>query len=142
MSESEVERNNAWRGINAGDYLKEGGISMFEAKLAGCNAYVAETNGQNYINLKEGGYFWTNEETVTETNGHVLPTDEGNKDNKEDEEGNGTDDSDEDEDNGLLREGVYRFVTIYSSQIWRGVTRLDNGNREMTYSVRCVKDIN
>ncbi|MEY8685996.1 FISUMP domain-containing protein [Bacteroides sp. AN502(2024)] len=140
MSESEVERTNAWRGINAGDYLKEGGISMFEAKLAGCNAYdVNAASGQNYINLKEGGYFWTNEETVTETNGHVLPTDE---DNKENEAGNDTDDSDENKDDGLIREGVYRFVTVYSSQIWRGVTRLDNGNREMTYSVRCVKDIN
>ncbi len=139
MSESEVERNNAWRGINAGDYLKEGGISMFEAKLAGCNAYVGGTNGQNYINLKEGGYFWTNEETVTETNGETLPTDENNK---EEEEGSGTGDSDEEEENGLIREGVCRFVSIYSSQIWRGVTRLDNGYRETTYSVRCVKDIN
>ncbi len=139
MSESEVERNNAWRGINAGDYLKEGGISMFEAKLAGCNAYVGGVNGQNYINLKEGGYFWTNEETVTETNGETLPTDENNK---EEEEGSGTGDSDEEEENGLIREGVCRFVSIYSSQIWRGVTRLDNGYRETTYSVRCVKDIN
>lgn len=140
MAPSEIERNNAWRGINAGTYLKEGGLSMFEAKLGGCNGYVPATNSMNYINLNKGGYFWTSEETTIDDNGMTDSTDTptGN-------EGGTTDESDkgeEEEESTAIKEGVVRFVTIYSSQIWRGTTRLNNGYRETTYSVRCVKDIN
>lgn len=138
MEQSEIERNNAWRGINAGTYLKEGGASQFEAKLGGCNGYVPSTNSMNYINLDKGGYFWTSEETIIEDNGSVT-TEDSTESSSENESSESTE---EEEETSATREGVVRFVTIYSTKIWRGTTRLYNGYRETTYSVRCVKDAN
>ena len=50
----------------------------------------------------------------------------------EDEEGNVS------ENTYVVREGIVRQVSIYSSKIWRGTTRIDG----VCYSVRCVKDAN
>lgn len=126
MTSEEIEKNNAWRGVNAGDYLKEGGQSGFNALLGGCNAYVPSTNAMDYIKVKEGGYFWTNEERVVDDDNSTTTTTGST--------------SGETDDTKVVREGMYRFVTVYSSQIWRGVTRLHNGYRDVMYSVRCVKD--
>ncbi len=119
MSTSEIEKNNAWRGINAGTYLKDGGASGFNALLGGCNAYAAGVNDMSYIKLNDGGYFWTNEEQVVDS-----------------------DDTDTtiSEDEKVIRKGMYRFVTIYSTQIWRGETFINSEYRDVAYSVRCVKD--
>ena len=125
MSADEINRTDAWRGIDAGASLKEGGASGFNALLAGCNSYVPSVKGQNYIKLEEGGYFWTNEERVIDDDNSTTTTDAAD---------------DETDDSKVVREGMFRFVTVYSPQIWRGTTRLSNGYRGVTYSVRCVKD--
>lgn len=114
MQPAELEKINAWRGTTAGDYLKLGGESGFDAKYGGCDAYEYGAADMYYIKEGECGYFWTNEETQ-----HI---------------------SDEDSEEGIIRMGVIRQVAIYSSGIWRGETRLDNGSRPVMYSVRCVKD--
>ena len=49
----------------------------------------------------------------------------------EDEDGNKT------EETIIIREGIVRQVSIYSSKIWRGVSRVDG---DVCYSVRCVID--
>ena len=36
---------------------------------------------------------------------------------------------------------VIRSLAVYSDAVWRGTSRIDNGKRDMHYSVRCVKDI-
>lgn len=37
---------------------------------------------------------------------------------------------------------IIRSLAVYSDAVWRGTSRIDNGKRDMHYSVRCVKDIN
>lgn len=114
MAEGEREKMNAWRGTSAGDYLKAGGESGFEALFAGCDAYASSANTMDYINESRCGYFWCDEERMVEgLNGSTA---------------------------ALVSEGVIRMVAIYSSGIWRGTTRLDNVFRPVLYSVRCVKD--
>lgn len=125
MSAGEVDKLNAWRGHNAGDYLKWNGLSGFNALFAGCLAYEYATTALNYIRLNDCCYFWTSEESVkTET---VT-----GKDVSEDGEAATTQ---------IYKEGIIRQLAVYSSQIWRGTTRLDNTYYPMAYSVRCVKDI-
>ena len=118
----DLDEINAWRGENAGDYLKAGGEAKFNALYAGCNAWVYNKDKYNYfINHDYSAYFWTSDETTT------TETEE-----EEDEEGNVT------ENTYVIREGIVRQVSIYSSKIWRGTTRIDG----VCYSVRCVKDAN
>lgn len=111
---SDLEKMNAWRGNKQGDLLKTGGEALFNAKMAGCNAYVSSTNAMEYIKLRECAYFWASDEKEVE---------------------------DLASDGGLVKEGIIREIAIYSSKIWRGVTRVENGYRGVTYSVRCVKDV-
>lgn len=116
MSASEIEKMNAWRGRNAGDYLKVGGITGFDVLYGGCNAYEYATSAQYFTGKTEGGYFWTSEESS-----QVIVDDSGKEE--------------------VVKEGVIREIAIYSSGIWRGTTRLDNGYRPILHSVRCVKDV-
>lgn len=116
MNASEIEKINAWRGRNAGDYLKVGGITGFDALYGGCNAYEYATLAQYFIRKTEGGYFWTSEESSQTV----------------------VDDSGKEE---VVKLGIIREIAIFSSGIWRGTTRLDNGYRSLLYSVRCVKDV-
>lgn len=114
MSTDEREQMNAWRGITAGDNLKAGGESGFEALFAGCDAYESSARSMHYINKLRCGYFWCDEEEIVDgLNGSTA---------------------------ALVSEGLIRMVAIYSSGIWRGTTRLDNVFRPVLYSVRCVKD--
>ncbi len=125
MNAYEANKLNAWRGRNAGDYLKLGGFCGFNALFGGCLAYEYTTPMLNYMRLEDGCYFWTSEENIkTETIAEGETSDDG----------------------GSLitqtyKEGIIRQLAIYSSQIWRGTTRLDNAYYPMAYSVRCVKDI-
>lgn len=126
---SDIDVMNDWRGVNAGDYLKVGGEAKFNAIYTGCNAWVYRGNLKedspsyptNYwINRNYSAYYWCSDEsTRTET---VTP--------EEGEEG--------EIETVEVREGIIRQVSIYSSQIWRGITRTDR----VCYSVRCVKDAN
>lgn len=115
MQPTEIEKMNAWRGTTVGDYLKLGGESGFDAKYGGCDAYEYAAAAMCYIKEGECGYYWTDTETLQV--------------------------SDEDSEEGVVRMGLIRQVAIYSSAIWRGVTRLENGYRPVMYSVRCVKDV-
>ena len=128
MQQSEIAKDNAWRGINAGEYLKQGGASGFNALFAGFNAYVPNTNGMSYIKKQEGAYFWTSD--VREID---VSTDEDGSTTR-------AGDTDGDEASSLVKVGKYRVLTLYSPQIWRGDIRLDNGYRSVAMSVRCVKD--
>lgn len=114
ISSPDLEKMNAWRGSTQGDMLKNGGAALFNAKMAGCNAYVPSTNAMEYINLRNCAYYWASDEKEVE---------------------------DLSSDGGLVKEGIMREIAIYSTKIWRGVTRLENGYRGVTYSVRCVKDV-
>ena len=82
----------------------------------GCNAYEYATSAQYFTGKTEGGYFWTSEESS-----QVIVDDSGKEE--------------------VVKEGVIREIAIYSSGIWRGTTRLDNGYRPILHSVRCVKDV-
>ncbi|MBQ8500748.1 MAG: hypothetical protein IJ494_00350 [Bacteroides sp.] len=116
---ADLDVMNAWRGTNAGDYLKVGGAAKFNAIYAGCNAWLYNKRTSNYfINKDYSAYFWASDETST------TVTEEG-------EEG-------EEAETYVVREGIVRQLSIYHSKIWRGVTRLDG----TCYSVRCVKDAN
>ena len=130
ISEFELNQMNAWRGVNAGDFLKLDGGSLFEARFAGCNAWVYGKE-MNYMRLNDSAYFWASDEKS------VLIGDE-----KEDDETGDTTGEEEETGPQMVREGIIRQLSIYSSQIWRGTTRLDNGYRGIAYSVRCVKDAN
>lgn len=130
IQRSELGLLNAWRGVNAGDFLKLGGSSLFEARFAGCNAWVYGKE-MNYMRLNDSAYFWASDEKS------VLIGDE-----KEDDETGDTTGEEEETGPQMVREGIIRQLSIYSSQIWRGTTRLDNGYRGIAYSVRCVKDAN
>ena len=112
---------NAWRGENAGDYLKVGGAAKFDAIYSGCNAWVHNRDaGGYYVNRDYSAYFWCSDET-SET---VTEEEEG-------EDGVTT------EKTIVIREGIVRQVSIYTSKIWRGVSRVDG---DVCYSVRCVID--
>ena len=120
---SDLDVMNAWRGENAGDYLKVGGAAKFDAIYSGCNAWVHNRDaGGYYVNRDYSAYFWCSDET-SET---VTEEEEG-------EDGVTT------EKTVVIREGIVRQVSIYTSKIWRGVSRVDG---DVCYSVRCVIDAN
>lgn len=125
IPEAELDNMNAWRGNNAGDFLKIGGGSLFEARYAGCNAWIYGKT-MSYIRQNYSAYFWASDESTT------IVENEGDE---EDEEGGELEPE-------VIREGIVRQLAIYSSAIWRGMSRLDNGYRGVAYSVRCVKDAN
>lgn len=131
MEQSQIDLDNTWRGINAGDYLKQGGASGFNALFAGCNAYVPKTNGMNYIKKQEGAYFWTSDIREVDVSGST----EGTTTRADDNDPNGDDDK-----SSIAKVAKYRILTLFSPKIWRGDTRIDNGYRSVAFSVRCVKD--
>lgn len=131
MEQSQIDLDNSWRGINAGDYLKQGGASGFNALFAGCNAYVPKTNGMNYIKKQEGAYFWTSDIREVDVSGST----EGTTTRADDDDPNGDDDK-----SSLAKVAKYRILTLFSPKIWRGDTRIENGYRSVAFSVRCVKD--
>ena len=131
MEQSQIDLDNSWRGINAGDYLKQGGASGFNALFAGCNAYVPKTNGMNYIKKQEGAYFWTSDIREVDVSGST----EGTTTRADDDDPNGGDDK-----SSLAKVAKYRILTLFSPKIWRGDTRIENGYRSVAFSVRCVKD--
>lgn len=131
MEQSQIDLDNSWRGINAGDYLKQGGASGFNALFAGCNAYVPKTNGMNYIKKQEGAYFWTSDIREVDLSG----TTESTSTRADDDDPNGDDDK-----SSIAKVAKYRILTLFSPKIWRGDTRIDNGYRSVAFSVRCVKD--
>lgn len=131
MEQSQIDLDNSWRGINAGDYLKQGGASGFNALFAGCNAYVPKTNGMNYIKKQEGAYFWTSDIREVDVSGST----EGTTTRADDDDPNGDDDK-----SSIAKVAKYRILTLFSPKIWRGDTRIDNGYRSVAFSVRCVKD--
>lgn len=128
MQQDEIDKDNTWRGINAGEYLKQGGASGFNALFAGFNAYVPNTNSMNYIKKLEGAYFWTADSREID----ISTTD--------DEATRAASDGDSSENTGLVKVAKYRILTIFSPQIWRGDTRIENGYRSVAMSVRCVRD--
>ena len=124
MPASEVDKMEAWRGQTLGDALKAGGATGFNALFSGCNGYQ-RTQEDLFIKKEEGAYFWTSDKGT-----YTAREDAG-----EDEEG------DEDGKVNIVYEtGIIRQLAIYSSGIWRGTTRLENGYRGMAYSVRLVRD--
>ena len=131
MEQSQIDLDNTWRGINAGDYLKQGGASGFNALFAGCNAYVPKTNGMNYIKKQEGAYFWTSDIREVDVSGST----EGTTTRADDDDPNGDDNK-----SSIAKVAKYRILTLFSPKIWRGDTRIDNGYRSVAFSVRCVKD--
>lgn len=131
MEQSQIDLDNSWRGINAGDYLKQGGASGFNALFAGCNAYVPKTNGMNYIKKQEGAYFWTSDIREVDVSGST----ESATTRVDDDDPNGDDDK-----SSIAKVAKYRILTLFSPKIWRGDTRIDNGYRSVAFSVRCVKD--
>ena len=131
MEQSQIDLDNTWRGINAGDYLKQGGASGFNALFAGCNAYVPKTNGMNYIKKQEGAYFWTSDIREVDVSGST----ESSTTRADDDDPNGDDDK-----SSIAKVAKYRILTLFSPKIWRGDTRIDNGYRSVAFSVRCVKD--
>lgn len=128
MSARELESLNAWRGTGIGDALKMGGATGFEALMGGADHYKGG-GAHLYINLDESAYFWANESKKVEI---VDPDGDSDEDSADDE--------DDDPVMVTVREGIIRQVSLYSSQIWRGTIRLDVNTRDITCSVRCVKD--
>lgn len=131
MEQSQIDLDNTWRGINAGEYLKQGGASGFNALFAGCNAYVPKTNGMNYIKKQEGAYFWTSDIREVDVSGST----ESSTTRADDNDPNGGDDK-----SSIAKVAKYRILTLFSPKIWRGDTRIENGYRSVAFSVRCVKD--
>lgn len=131
MEQSQIDLDNTWRGINAGDYLKQGGASGFNALFAGCNAYVPKTNSMNYIKKQEGAYFWTSDIREVDVSGSTEST----TTRADDDDPNGDDDK-----SSIAKVAKYRILTLFSPKIWRGDTRIENGYRSVAFSVRCVKD--
>lgn len=118
---------NAWRGTNAGDYLKVDGAAQFNAIFAGCNAWqYNREDGGYWINRDYSAYFWCSDES---TRMETETPEEG----ETDEDGNL-----KEEETYEVREGIVRQVSIYTPKIWRGITRLEG----VCYSVRFVKDAN
>ena len=123
VPQNELDEVNQWRGEGCGDLLKLNGETRFEAKMAGCNAYTA--SGYQWIRFDECAYFWADEERLVEQS-------VGSTDKEELEEGAGA--------QTVIKEGIVRQLSIFSNRIWRGTTRLQNTEREVVYSVRCVRD--
>lgn len=122
---SDLNKMNEWRGVPIGDALKEGGETGFNAIYSGCNAYQ-RTQAQLFIKKGEAAYFWASDKST-----YTTEEDAEEDDENADENGKIT---------VIYDTGIIRELAIYSSGIWRGTTRLDNGYRSMTYSVRLVKD--
>lgn len=118
MTADDQQTLNAWRGAGAGDLLKD----AFATTYAGCNAYL-RTNERQYIRQGQCAYYWTDYETTT----------------SEEQEVSG-DDGETSVETFIYRVGIVRQLAIYSNAIWRGTTRTDNLNRNVTYSVRLVRD--
>ena len=115
MAESEVERENDWRGTTEGALLKEGehGIG-FNALFAGGKMYSPSYSSwyddETFSRKGQNAYFWTSEK-IAETDSTYL--------------------------------GVIRSVAIFNDQILRTTTRLENEDGHPTmFSVRLVKDKN
>ena len=45
------------------------------------------------------------------------------------------------QENDSIDLATIRSLAIYSDKVWRGTSRIRNGERDMHYSVRCVKDL-
>lgn len=115
MAESEVARENDWRGTTEGALLKEGehGIG-FNALFAGGKMYSPSYSSwyddETFSRKGQNAYFWTSEK-IAETDSTYL--------------------------------GVIRSVAIFNDQILRTTTRLENEDGHPTmFSVRLVKDKN
>lgn len=124
MPASEVDNMEAWRGQTLGDALKAGGATGFNALFSGCNGYQ-RTQEDLFIKKEEGAYFWSSDK------GSYTAKEDAGEDEKGDEDG---------KVNVVYETGIIRQLAIYSSGIWRGTTRLENGYRGMAYSVRLVRD--
>ncbi len=122
---SELDNMNQWRGLPIGDAMKVGGETGFNAVFSGCNAYQ-RTQAQLFIRKGEAAYFWASDKDT-----YTGQEDAVDGDANADENGKVT---------VVYDTGIIRELAIYSSGIWRGTTRLDNGYRSMTYSVRLVRD--
>ena len=86
-----------------------------------------------FIRNGDAAYFWASDEKSYEITGEEV----------EDEEStDGTESETEETGPSVIREGIVRQLAVYSSAVWRGTTRLDNGYRGVAYSVRLVKDAN
>lgn len=127
MSAEDLDKLEAWRGTGIGTALKMGGATGFEALMGGADHYQGG-GAHLYINLDESAYFWANESKKVEI---IDP------DNSDENSGDG---EEKDPVKVTVREGIIRQVSLYSSQIWRGTIRIDVNNRDITCSVRCVKD--
>lgn len=123
LSAAEQERINAWRGAGAADLLKEEGSTGFNARMAGCNAYLRNNEAQ-YIRLGQCAYWWADDEFTSSEEQEVIGDD-----------GKAT------VETLIFREGIVRQIAIYSNAIWRGTTRTDNVYRTTNYSVRLVRDV-
>lgn len=115
MAESDVARENDWRGTTEGALLKEGehGIG-FNALFAGGKMYSPSYSSwyddETFSRKGQNAYFWTSEK-IAETDSTYL--------------------------------GVIRSVAIFNDQILRTTTRLENEDGHPTmFSVRLVKDKN
>ena len=130
MPTSEVNRNEAWRAAPLGDAIKEGGAIGFNALMGGCNAYQ-RTQEQLFIRKEDSGYFWASDLGFYTTR-ETADEETAAADSTVDEDGKVT---------VTYATGIIRQVATYSSAIWRGTTRLENGYRGMAYSVRLVRDV-
>lgn len=124
MPAGELDRMEAWRGETLGDALKKGGATGFNAIFSGCNGYQ-RTQEDLFIKKDEGAYFWASDKGTYTAREDAGEDEEADKDGKV---------------NVVYETGIIRQLAIYSSAIWRGTTRLENGYRGMTYSVRLVRD--
>ena len=136
MPDSEINKTNAWRGKGCGTYLKEGGAALFNARMGGCDAYSAIS--YEWIRQGECGYYWTNEEWEVEVTGSNSSSSADSSSSRNSSK-NG---SDKETAQSIVKEGIVRQIAIFSSKIWRGTTLLSNKDRDVAYSVRCVKDAN
>lgn len=127
MPEAELSGLNCWRGEGCGTSLRTGGASQFEAQMGGCDAYTAVD--YEWIRKDECGYYWTNDEWTEDisTSSSSESTDSTS--------------ADDDSAQSVVREAMIRQIAIFSTRIWRGSSRLNNKDRDVAYSVRCVKDV-
>lgn len=141
MPAGDIDLLNEWRGEGIGALLKDDNEGTgFAALLAGTNAYSGTS--ALWINLGEGGYFWTNEQYTVDITQPDEDEDEegGDKENGSDT-GDENPDEDEDETPTTAEEGIVRQVSAYSTKVWRGTTRIYClSGRGVMYSVRCVRD--
>ena len=127
MSPAEQDGLNQWRGGGCASFLKEGGLSGFNARMAGCNAFSG--SGAQWIRKYECAYFWVNEAWVEDivSDGQQEPELGG--------------DEEVEAKPSQVEMGMVRQMAVYSDKIWRGTTRLKSEYRPVLYSVRCVKDV-